>query len=954
MNAITAPTLVTPLDSLRGREQLLAAFRDRLGDDTCLDWTPATRALFSSDASLYRVVPVVVAQPRDVDELVRVARAALAVGLPITSRGAGTSIAGNAVGAGLVIDCGRHLNRVLGVDPDARTATVEPGVVQADLQRAGKPYGLRFGPDPSTSDRCTLGGMIGNNACGPRALGYGRTADNIVSLTVLTGTGDIVVLGEGGDVDAAPLPQLRELVAANLGIIRTQFGRFSRQNSGYALEHLLPEHHAAVERFFAGTEGTLGIVLTATVRLVHDAPIRATVALGYATMADAADDTPALLPFHPTAIEGLDARIIDVVRRHLGADAVPALPDGQGYSFVELVGEDAAEVDTRAQALVAAAGGVDGFVVRDAGQAAAIWQIRSDGAGLSAIAWDDPAYPAFEDAAVPVAELGAYLRDFEALLDRHGLHGLPYGHFGEGCVHCRIDFPLDRPGGTVALRAFLLDAGALVARHGGSVSGEHGDGRARSALLPTMYSPKALRLFADIKRLFDPRGLLNPGTVVDPVAPEADVRVAQTLYSPLRRSDPGFVRQVHQCMGTGKCLANTTGTGGVMCPSYQATGDQYFSTRGRARMLQEMVNGSIVRGWRAPELLSTLDLCLACKGCRRDCPSDIDMAALKSRVLHEAYRHRVRPIGHYTLGWLPRWGRLAASLPGMSVLANLALQTPVVSSLVKRAIGVDPHRPMPRLRPVRATRVAADALSRLDAGALAGRAPVAVWIDSFSDTLDGTRVPALLQVLLAAGFAPQIITEDACCGLTWITTGQHEGARAQLRRALDVLAPIAASGMPIVGTEPSCLSVWRSDAAELLPDDPRVAAVAGATKTLAELLATVPEWTPPRLDGHTIVAQPHCHQASVLGWAADAALLARTGARVVTVGGCCGLAGNFGVEQGHDEVSRKVFEHDLGPAIEQAGPDAIILADGFSCRKQVADLTGRQAMTLAQLLAAHL
>ena len=975
VNPTTAPTLVTPLDSLRGRERLLAAFRAQVGDDACLDWSPSTRALFSSDASLYRVVPVAVAQPRDVDELARVARAALTVGLPITSRGAGTSIAGNAVGAGLVLDCGRHLTRVLGVDPDARTAVVEPGVVQADLQRAAKPYGLRFGPDPSTSDRCTLGGMIGNNACGPRALGYGRTADNIVSVTVLTGAGDVVVLGEGGDPDAAPLPRLRDLVAANLGVIRTRFGRFSRQNSGYALEHLLPEHHFAVERFFAGTEGTLGIVLQATVRLVRDAPVRATVALGYPSMADAADDAPALLPFHPTAVEGLDARIIDVVRHHLGPDAVPALPAGQGYSFVELVGEDAAEVDARAQALVAAAGGVDGFVVRDAAQAAAIWQIRSDGAGLSAIAWDDPAYPAFEDAAVPVAELGAYLRDFEALLDRHGLHGLPYGHFGEGCVHCRIDFPLDRPGGTAALREFLLDAGALVAHHGGSVSGEHGDGRARSALLPLMYPAEALRLFAEVKRLFDPRGLLNPGMLVEPVAPEADVRVAQTLTSPLRRRDPEFVRQVHQCMGTGKCLADTTGAGGVMCPSYQATGDQYFSTRGRARMLQELVNGSIVHGWRAPELLDTLDLCLACKGCRRDCPSDIDMAALKSRVLHEAYRHRVRPLAHYALGWLPRWGRLAASAPGAAVLANVALQTPALSSLVKRMIGIDPHRPMPRLRPMRAKRVAADALSRMSAGMSSGlpaaaridpeghahvdraqpaRQPVAVWIDSFSDTLDGSRIPALLRVLLAAGFAPQIIEQDACCGLTWITTGQHEGARVQVRRALDVLAPIAESGTLIVGTEPSCLAVWRSDAAELLPDDPRVPAVAGATKTLAELLATVPDWTPPRLDGHTVVAQPHCHQASVLGWKADAALLARTGATVVTVGGCCGLAGNFGVEAGHAEISAKVFEHDLGPAIDQAGPDAIILADGFSCRKQVADLTGRQAMTLAQLLAAHL
>ena len=931
---------------MAGRADLLARFRARLHDDTCLDWSSATLAYYSSDASIYRVVPTVVARPRNQDELVAVARAALDAGLPVTVRGAGTSVAGNAVGAGLVLDVARCLNHILAIDPEAQTATVEPGVIQSELQKAAAPFGLRFGPDPGTADRCTIGGMIGNNACGPRALGYGRTADNIVSLKVLLGTGDIVTLGDGSTPD--PLPVIAGIALDHLAMIRTQFGSFSRQASGYSLEHLLPERGVAFERFFAGTEGTLGIVLEATVRLVRDAPKRATIALGYDTMADGADDVPGLLGFHPTAAEGLDARIIDVVKRLKGADAVPKLPQGAGFVIVELVGDDATEVNTRAEWLVAAAHCVDGYVVRDPATASAIWRLRSDAAGYAGVSLEQPAYPSWEDAAVPPAKLGAYLRQFDALLERHGLHGLPYGHFGEGCVHCRIDFAFDKPGGTAAYKAFMLDAAKLVASLGGSLSGEHGDGRARSELLPIMYSAEALAVFAQIKALCDPKGLLNPGNVVNPLPTEADVRVAQTVYSPLRKTMPDFVRAVHACTGTSKCLADTTADLGVMCPSYQATGDQYYSTRGRARLMQEMVNGSIVRGWRAPELLKTLDLCLACKGCRRDCPSAVDIASYKSVVLDNAYKHRPRPISHYSLGWLPRWGRLVTKLPGVGALANGVFKLPGVSHLLKSAAGIDPRRPVPAFRTNGgAKRAAAHGLGGDD---LAGRPGVAVWVDSFSDAFGQQALPALLKVLVAAGYAPHVITENACCGLTWITTGQRAGAASQLRGALKVLAPIAESGVPIVGLEPSCMAVWKSDAAELLPGDARVPLVAGAMKTLAQVLMETHGFTPPDLTGVKLVVQPHCHQASVLGWEQEASLLRGTGAEVVTVGGCCGLAGNFGVEKGHYEISLDVFKHDLGPAIS-ANPDAVLLADGFSCRKQIADLTDRQAVTLAELLA---
>ncbi len=927
--------------------QAVEAFRAALPDPTIVDGSRLTRAMYATDASLYRVVPEVVAKPRNRAELIATVRAALAAGLPVTARGAGTSCAGNAVGPGVVIDLGRHLNRVLAVDALAGTAVVDPGVVQAALQQRVTAQGWRYGPDPSTSNRCTVGGMIGNNACGPRALGYGRSADNIVELEVVTGTGELVTLKAGAS--GGILDRLRALVLANLTTIRTEFGRFSRQVSGYSLEHLLPERGFDAAAFFAGTEGTLGIITRATVRLARDAACKTTVALGYPAMADGADDMPALLAFEPTACEGMDRRLVDVVANRLGPDAVPGLPAGDGWLFIELVGEDATEVRHRAEAMVQAAQATEGWVIDDPGQAARMWAIRTDAAGLAAVALPRPAHAGWEDAAVPPQRLGAYLREFDRLLTRFGLHGLPYGHFGEGCVHCRIDFPLADADGTKVLHEFMFAAGELVARHGGSMSGEHGDGRARSELLPLMYSPTALELFERVKALFDPRNLLNPGVLVAPDPLAGQVRIAQLRASPLARADWEFTRKVHQCTGVGKCRADTTRSGAVMCPSFQASGEERDATRGRARVLQEMLNGSLItEGWRSPEVARALELCLACKGCRRDCPTGIDMAAYKSRVLYESYRGRPRPISHYALGWLPSWGRLTTRLR-LGWLANLFLQTPGFKHLVRALAGVDQRRPMPRFR----TGAAARREQQTGAPqALGARGPIAIWVDSFTDAFAGQQLAALVNLLVRIGFIPKVIGQDACCGLTWITTGQLIGARRRLRHALDVLYPLVSEQIPVIGMEPSCLAVWRSDAAELLDDD-RVPLVAGGIKTLAELLSGLADWEPPDLTGHTIVAQPHCHHSSVLGWSTDARLLARTGASVISLGGCCGLAGNFGVERGHYETSVKVAEHDLLPALRAAGPEAIILADGFSCRKQVADLTGGQAITLAQLLAAH-
>jgi FAD/FMN-containing dehydrogenase/Fe-S oxidoreductase len=927
---LTAVDLTSPVAELS--EQLR-----RQGLSSALDDSALTRALYSSDASLYRVVPQAVARPRTQDEAVAVLEAARTVGMPVTTRGAGTSCAGNAVGPGLVLDTSRYLTKIISVDADSRTAVVEPGVVQASLQRAAAPHGLRFGPDPSTHTRCTIGGMIGNNACGPRALGYGTTASNVVALDVVTGSGERLVL-DGRDLTGSStgVRALEQIVAQNLATVRTEFGSFGRQISGYSLEHLLPERQFDLARFLAGTEGTLAVIMNATVRLVADAPHKIMVALGYPSMADAADATPTLLEYRPTAVEGLGRPLVEVVRRQRGDAAVPPLPRGDGWVFVELVGEDPKEIAARAQAMLEASGCLDGFVVDRPAQALALWKIREDGAGLGAVSLPQPAYSGWEDAAVPPRHLGSYLRDFDALLADFGLQGLPYGHFGDGCVHVRIDFPLTSPGGDRVYRDFVEAGAKLVAGYGGSMSGEHGDGRARSALLPAMYSPAALDLFAQVKAALDPNDHLNPGVLVDPRPVEADLR-ALTLIGRETR----FAKEVHRCTGVGKCLANNTGSLGVMCPSYLATREEKDSTRGRARVLQEMINGELVEGWKSPAVHAALDLCLSCKGCARDCPTGVDMASYKSEVLDHTYRGTLRPRSHYALGWLPRWGRLISGLPPLAALVNRVTATPGLRRLVRWSAGVDQRRHLPRFATRRARR-------RVSTSGGPGK-PVVIWVDSFSDCFTGGGVEAVVTVLTSAGYAPRLLDRKACCGLTWISTGQRAGARRQLEASLDVLHPIVAAGTPIVGLEPSCVAVWRSDAAELV-DDPRLPEVAAGIFTLAELLRQDPAWQPPDLSGVQIVAQPHCHHASVLGWQTDAALLNSTGATVTTVGGCCGLAGNFGVEQGHYEVSVRIAEHDLLPAA-RAHPDAIVLADGFSCRTQLAELEGRQAVTLAELLA---
>lgn len=996
-----------------------------------VDASSGTRARYSSDAGLTRIPPLAVAFPRTPEQAIAAFDLARAHGVPLTARGGGTSCASNAIGPGLVLDFSRHMNRVISIDPEARTATVEPGCVGSTLQAAAAKHGLRFGPDPSSQNRATIAGMVANNACGPHATAWGRTSDNIVALDCVDGQGRRFTATTGHDTALSDVPGLASLIDSNLAPIRTELGRFKRQVSGYSLEHLTPEGGRNLAAMLTGTEGTLVLILSVTVRLVPlpDAPVLA--ALGYRSMIEAADDVPALLTHSPLAVEGMDRRLVDVVRAHKGPGAVPALPAGEGWLLVEVgaPGEDVTASLERARALCADSAAIDTVVYPPGAQASALWRIRADGAGLGgrtppdgAGGGDQQAWPGFEDAAVPPENLGAYLRDFTALMEEFDIDGLLYGHFGDGCVHVRLAMPLDTPEGVAHSRAFLQSAARICAAHGGSVSGEHGDGRARGELLRFMYSPEMLDLFARVKHVFDPDNLLNPGVLAAPMdeaeaASRSRARNAgvarnaghsggalelqpgvDPLDFGLRRvaahpmpADGGFAfthdggdftAAVHRCTGVGKCRAGVSGT--FMCPSYLATREEKDVTRGRARILQEAANSQLVKAIDSPEVLEALDLCLACKACSADCPAGVDMARYRSEALFRTYRGRLRPLSHYTLGWLPRLTRITARVPGLASIANAVMSVAPLRSLAFRVIGLDPRRGMPALQsstftawarhrslladsvPASASsdavsdtreREGATASSMSDSPILSGprdpsgRPYALVWADSFSQTLDDAGARAIVDVLEANGFAP-IVAPDACCGLTWITTGQLTGAKKHLSSLLGVLAPFAASGIPIVGVEPSCTAVLRDDLLDLLPEDPRSALVSSATRTLAEVLSAVPASARrlPSLEGVEIVAQPHCHHYSVMGWDADQALLESLGAHVTRLEGCCGLAGNFGMEAGHYDLSVAVASHSLLPSLS-AQPDAVYLADGFSCRTQAAQLAGRGGVHLATLLA---
>ncbi|WP_214416007.1 FAD-binding and (Fe-S)-binding domain-containing protein [Sphaerisporangium fuscum] len=932
---------------------------------------PGTRGAYSTDGSNYRQVPLGVVVPRSVEAAVEAVAVCREHGAPITSRGGGTSLAGQTCNVAVVIDWSKYCDRLLSVDAEARTCVVEPGIVLDTLNRKLAGTGLMFGPRPSTHSHCTLGGMIGNNSCGSTAQAYGKTADNVSRLEILTYGGHRMwvgptgqeeygrILAEGGE-RARVYRELRAIVDGHAEEIRRRFPDIPRRVSGYNIDQLLPGRGFDMARALVGSEGTLVTVLRAELHLVPVPKAECLVLLGYHDIATAADAVTRIAAHHPLQLEGVDDKLIDYERRkNMHPEAVADLPEGGGWLMVSFGGDSQDEADERAHSLMDELHGSEhephvAFFDRQKVEKE-LWELRESGLGATArVPGMPPTWEGWEDSAVPPERLGDYLRDLRRLLDGFGYGAAAlYGHFGQGCVHTRIPFDLVTADGVRTYLKFMDRAADMIVSYGGSLSGEHGDGQARGALLPKMFGPEVMEAFEQVKVVFDPDGRMNPGKIVKPYGMDENLRLGPewTPADPpahfrYPEDEGSFQRAVMRCVGVGQCRRPTHG---VMCPSYRATGEEEHSTRGRARLLFEMLNGhadSAVRdGWRSEAVKDALDLCLACKGCKHDCPMNVDMATYKAEFLSHHYAHRPRPAAHYSMGWLPLWARLAAYAPRT---VNALTHAPGLSTLVKRLGGVEPARSLPRFAPRRFT----DWYRARGPHGDGGRGPVVLWPDSFTNNLDPEIGKAAVEVLERAGYRVVIPPGTLCCGLTWISTGQLGVAARVLRRTVRTLAPALRRGIPVVGLEPSCTAVFRDDAANLLAHDRDVERLREQTRTLAELLSGTDGWEPPRID-RPAVAQPHCHHHAVLGYDTDRELLKRAGVRLDAVDGCCGLAGDFGFTAGHHDVSMACAEHSLLPAVRAAGPDALILADGFSCRTQVEQSdVGRRPLHLAEVLAA--
>jgi FAD/FMN-containing dehydrogenase/Fe-S oxidoreductase len=900
------------------------------------------RALYSTDASNYRQVPIGVVFPCDAEDV----EAAVAVcrrhGAPILGRGGGTSLAGQGCNTAVVLDFSRHMKGVIDLDPGRRTARVRPGTVLDDLRAAAAPHGLTFGPDPATHAWCTLGGMIGNNSCGTHSLTTGRTSDNVEELEILTYDGLRLRVGATSEEELARIVRaggrrgeiyrrLRELRDRTADLVRARFPAIPRRVSGFNLDELLPECGFHIARALAGTEGTCVTLLEATVRLVPRPASRALLVLGYPDVFQAADHVLEVLAARPIGLEGMDRFLVENdFTRQSYRDVLARLPAGNAWLLAEfdpIEAKGCAE-DLRDR-LACTPGGPGLLFVSDPREQARIWEIREAAVGTTS---HDPrlgaAWPGWEDSAVPPARLAPYLRDLKALLERFGYGAALYGHFGEGCIHARINFDLATPDGIRKHRSFMEEAADLVVAHGGSLSGEHGDGQARGELLARMFGDELVQAFRDFKAIWDPDNRMNPGKVVDPRPLDADLRAA----APLAAAPLTALR----CVGVGKCRRDE---GGVMCPSWRVTQDERHSTRGRSRLLFEMLRGETIRdGWQSEEVHEALALCLSCKGCKSDCPAGVDIAADKAEFLSQHYRGRRRPVQAWSMGLAAQWARLASHAPR---LVNAMTQSRF-AGLLKKLGGIAPERSLPALAP----QTFRSWFERRRPAATG--APVLLWPDTFTDLFHPEIGIAAVEVLETAGFRVSIPEKILCCGRPLYDFGLLDRARRQLREILDALRPEIHAGVPVVGLEPSCAAVFRDELLQFFPADDDARRLAAQTVTLAELLVRDAPAFAPRLAGPALL-HPHCHHHAVMGLAADRELLGRLGleARFLDAG-CCGMAGSFGFSKEHYGLSLAIGERALLPAVRAADPAALLLADGFSCRTQIAQTTGRRALHLAE------
>ena len=960
-------------DPAISHEALAAELRAVIAGEVRFD--RAMRAVYSADASNYRQIPIGVVLPRSVEDI----EVAMAVcrkhGVPILARGGGTSQNGQSVNVAVIIDCSKYLNRVLSVDEIARTALVEPGAVCDALRDAAEVHQLTFGPDPATHSRCTLGGMIGNNSCGAHSVMAGKTAENIAALEVLTYDGARFWVGPtdaaefarivaAGGRQAEIYTRLKALADKYGELIRARFPKIKRRVSGYGLDQLLPENGFNIARALVGTEGTCALTLQAKTLLVKSPQHRVILVLGYRDIYVAGDAVPEILPYGPIATEGLDLGIIGgLKRRGLNLEDIALLPKGDAWIMVEFGGDSPEDATRQAQALADHYQGkgkgkegrdVSSWHITDKAMQTRIWAIRETGASATALAIDgdrpDPVC-GWEDAAVDPLRLGDYLREFQALVDRSGYTTSLYGHFGDGCIHARINFDLRSLDGLKIWRGFLQAAAELVVKYGGSLSGEHGDGQAKAEFLPVMYGAELMQALIEFKAIWDPQGKMNPGKVVDSAGAKV-FRVDENLrqgpdYQPvtratrmhfLSREGDGFTRAVERCVGMGKCRATE---GGTMCPSYRVTGEERYSTRGRARLLAEMLRGDLITDqWQSDEVREALDLCLACKGCKSDCPTHTDMASYKAEFLSHYHETKARPRQAYFMGLIGQWAPLASARPWLS---NFFTQTPGIASISKAIAGIAQQRSLPKFA------------SKSFHGLFAARTvktagtPVMLWADTFTNTMHPGIGIAALDVLEAAGCVVSLPQAGLCCGRPLYDFGFLDKARTQLAQILDALAPQIEAGVPLVGLEPSCIAVFRDELLKLFPHDARAKKLAAQTFMLAEYLEKI-GYAPPRMKGRALL-HGHCHQKAVMGMQAEASLLKRMGLDVTSPDtGCCGMAGSFGFNPDHYVLSIKAAEQGIFPAVRAAGEDALIVANGFSCREQVRQGLGRRPLHIAEVL----
>jgi FAD/FMN-containing dehydrogenase/Fe-S oxidoreductase len=924
-----------------------------------------TRAMYSTGGSNYRQVPIGVVIPKHNDDVVAAVEACRKHAAPLLPRGGGTSLAGQACNVALIVDFSKRMHEILEIDPERKRARVQAGTIRDHIAGcAEKQHQLTFAPDPSTHDHCAIGGMIGNNSCGVHSVMAGKTSDNVEELEIITYDGLRMragptsedelerIISEGGrrgEIYAA-LKSLRERYAE---LIRARFPDIPRRVSGYNLDELLPEKGFNVARALVGTEGTCVTVLEATVRLVHSPPARSLLVLGYPDVYAAADQVLDVLEHSPTGLEGLDDRLVDyMIKKDFHTKDLQLLPEGNGWLLAEFGGETKEEADARAQALMKQLRGSGAPTMRlydDLEQEQHVWEVREAGLGATAYVPGMPdTWEGWEDSAVPPARMGDYLRDLRKLFEGYGYDGAFYGHFGQGCLHTRVNFDLQTAEGIKRFRSFIDEAADLVLSYGGSLSGEHGDGQSRAELLPKMFGNELVEAFREFKTIWDPQGKMNPHKVVDPHRIDENLRLGPNYNPPAPRThfayreDGGnFAHAAMRCVGVGKCRRHD---GGTMCPSYMVTLEEKHSTRGRARLLWEMLAGDVVTdGFRSEEVHDALDLCLSCKGCKRDCPVNVDMATYKAEFLSKYYKRRLRPRPAYAMGLIPIHARLAGRAPR---LANLITQTPGIRAAAKRLAGISTQRALPAFatESFRSWFTARGEVNPNGPG-------VVLFPDTFNDFLTPEPAKAAVDVLESTGHRVIVPERSLCCGRPLYDYGMLDLARRYLGRLVAGLARFVRQGTEIVVVEPSCAAVFRDELTDMLPFDEDAKRISRLVFTVAEFLDRHEDvWEPPRLERKAIV-HGHCHQKAVIGMRPELDVLDRLGLDYQLLdSGCCGMAGSFGFDRDHYEISVQIGERKLLPAVRDAPKETIVIADGFSCRTQIEELTERTALHTAEVI----